>query len=322
MPKISIIVPVYKAEKYLHRCLDSILQQTFPDWECILVDDGSPDGSGAICDEYAARDSRFWVIHKENGGVSSARQMGLDAAQGGYVIHADPDDWVDADMLAELYAKALADDADMVICDYYSESYRGQKYIKQEPKSLDHESVLCEMFDTLHGSTWNKLVRRSCFVDYDVRFPTDIILCEDLYVNAELLQHPIKVAYLPKAFYHYDLSVNQNSIVRRPSKKTVTSLELFTKHFMPMWQQKGVTEALRRYQFWTISSAYHSRAYSAKEIRALIPEANNAYFKNACSKWYSDPQLLEICATMYGIRPIGTLYRLVINAMHRIIKTK
>lgn len=322
IPQISIIIPVYKAENYIQRCLDSIQVQLFTNWECLLVDDGSPDNSGAICDDYSCKDSRFKVIHKKNGGVSSARQTGLDAAQGEYVIHADPDDWMDADMLIELYAKAKTEDADMVICDYFAESQKGQEYYKQQPKSLDHKSVLCELFSTLHGSTWNKLVRRSCFLDFGVRFPKDINLCEDVYVNAELLRHPIKVSYLPKAFYHYDLSVNQHSIVRKPSRRTVESLLRITSHFTPLWNNLNLPEALRFYQIWTISSAYHSRQYSGKEIRNLIPLANRTYLRNALNKWYSDPQLLEICATMYGVRYIGTIYRLVMNAMHRIVKVK
>lgn len=105
MPKVSIIVPVYKAEGYLHRCVDSILAQTFTDWELLLIDDGSPDRSGEICDEYAQKDSRVRVIHKENGGVSSARQRGQDEACGEYTIHVDPDDWVEPTMLEELYQK-------------------------------------------------------------------------------------------------------------------------------------------------------------------------------------------------------------------------
>ena len=120
-PKISIIVPVYKAENYLHRCVDSILTQTFSDFEVLLIDDGSPDKSGYICDEYARKDSRVRVFHKENGGVSSARQCGIDNAYGEYTIHADPDDWVEPTMLEELYAKAMDEDADMVICDYYED---------------------------------------------------------------------------------------------------------------------------------------------------------------------------------------------------------
>lgn len=97
IPKVSIIVPVYNTEKYLRRCLDSIAAQTFADWECICVDDGSPDAAGAILDDYAAKDSRFVVIHQENGGVSRARNAGLDAACGEYVGFVDSDDWVESE---------------------------------------------------------------------------------------------------------------------------------------------------------------------------------------------------------------------------------
>ena len=99
---ISIIVPVYKAEKYLSRCVDSILGQTYKDLEVILVDDGSPDGSGVLCDAYAAKDSRVRVIHKENGGVSTARNVGLDAAGGDYISFVDSDDYVDPDMYEKM----------------------------------------------------------------------------------------------------------------------------------------------------------------------------------------------------------------------------
>lgn len=125
LPKVSIIIPVYKAESYLHRCIDSILAQTFADWELLLIDDGSPDRSGDICDEYAVKDKRIRVYHKKNGGVSSARQKGLDMARGEYVIHVDPDDWVEPSMLTELFAKAKAENADMVICDFYLDTKSG-----------------------------------------------------------------------------------------------------------------------------------------------------------------------------------------------------
>ena len=98
MPKLSIIVPVYKVEQYINKCIDSILNQTFTDFELILVDDGSPDNCGKICDEYAQKDERVRVIHKENGGVSSARNLGIDEAKGEYVSFIDPDDWIDLDM--------------------------------------------------------------------------------------------------------------------------------------------------------------------------------------------------------------------------------
>lgn len=214
-PKISVIVPVYKAEAYLHRCVDSLLVQTFTDFEILLVDDGSPDRSGEICDEYARKDKRVRVFHKENGGVSSARQCGMDHAWGEYTIHADPDDWVDPTMLEELYQKAKEEDADMVICDFYEERKNKTIYVRQQPSSLDHETVLCELFQQLHGSCCNKLVRRACYREFGVRFPEELSCCEDLYVNACLAAEDIKIVYLSKAFYHYDQVINGNSLVHR-----------------------------------------------------------------------------------------------------------
>ena len=146
MPKVSIIVPVYKAEKYLNRCIDSILAQTFTDFELLLIDDGSPDRSGEICDEYAKKDSRIRVIHKENGGVSSARQRGLDESVGEYTMHADPDDWVEPEMLDELYKKAKEEDADMVICDFFYEYKTGSFICKQHIYNCNAESILKQFF--------------------------------------------------------------------------------------------------------------------------------------------------------------------------------
>lgn len=114
VPKISIIVPVYNVEKYLARCIDSILEQTFSDFECLLIDDGSPDCSGALCDEYAHKDNRIHVIHQKNAGVSAARNRGLDAARGEWICFVDSDDWCAKDMLSLLYGAAFENDADVV----------------------------------------------------------------------------------------------------------------------------------------------------------------------------------------------------------------
>lgn len=219
-PKVSVIVPVYKAESYLNRCIDSLLAQTFTDYEVILVDDGSPDRSGVICDEYARKDTRVKVIHQPNGGVSKARQRGMDEAKGEYTIHADPDDWVEPDMLEELYRKAKEENADMVICDFYNNSKDSQKRSVQKPSQLRHDVVQCELFQQLHGSCWNKLVRRACYNQFNIKFPEGVACREDVFVNTSLLAHNIKVAYLPMAFYHYDNFSNGNSIVRSRTRES------------------------------------------------------------------------------------------------------
>lgn len=115
-PKISCIVPVYNVEKYLRRCVDSILNQTFTDFELILVDDGSLDNSPAICDEYAVKDSRIKVIHKVNGGVSSARNVGLDVAKGEWICFVDSDDLIEADYMQKMYEAAINNNSDFIMC--------------------------------------------------------------------------------------------------------------------------------------------------------------------------------------------------------------
>ena len=216
IPVISIIVAVYKAESCLRRCVDSLLAQTFQDYEILLVDDGSPDRSGEICDEYARKDNRVRVFHKENGGVASARQCGMNNARGEYVIHADPDDWVEPNMLEELYGKAKEENADMIICDVWRDTSKKSTYVKQRLFILEHCVMLKDVFQQLHGSCWNKLVKRACY-NGDVRFVPDLTFCEDLCFNALILRKEIKIGYLPRAFYHYEQNVNAGSLTRNSS---------------------------------------------------------------------------------------------------------
>ena len=220
---VSIIVPVYKAEKYIHQCIDSLLAQTYSNIEVILVDDGSPDHCGKICDEYAAKDSRVKVIHQQNGGVSVARQTGIDHATGEYSIHADPDDWVELNMIEELVAKAVANNADMVICDFYRESKSDRIHVCQNPgNDLSASAVLRKILSQqLHGSCWNKLVNRSRIEGIGFT-PEDLCILEDELYNIRILARKIKVSYLPKAFYHYRVE-NEHSLCNTISEKSFKS---------------------------------------------------------------------------------------------------
>ena len=220
---ISIIVPVYNAEKYIRQSLDSIRNQTYTDFEVILVDDGSTDGSGIICDEYAKADNRFHVIHQENGGVSVARQIGINSASGEYTIHIDPDDWVDETMLEELLRKAELAKADMVICDYWLENSSGTYYISQNPgEKPTAESVFRKiLLLQLHGGCWNKLLKRESYQGIGF-YPSSLSVMEDELFNLRLLSENIKVVYYPKAFYHYRTN-NENSLTHSLSSKNIKS---------------------------------------------------------------------------------------------------
>lgn len=176
-PKVSIIVPAYNAEKFLTRCLDSVAAQTMPDFECIIVDDGSTDKTGEIADFFAKKDSRFRVVHQENGGVAVARQTGIDTATGIYTIQFDADDWVEDNMLEIMLCEAETQDADMVICDCYRrESIEGDEIrLSQKPKSLDREIVLGQLMHDLVATLWNKLIKRECYIAYGIHFFRNIM---------------------------------------------------------------------------------------------------------------------------------------------------
>ena len=269
-PKISVIVPIYKAEQYLHRCIQSIISQTFTEFEALLIDDGSPDMSGEICDYYSSIDKRFKVIHKNNEGVSSARQCGLNYATGEYVIHMDPDDYADSTMLEELYQFAWQNDSDMVICDFYKHIGENCEYISQQPSSLASQDVLNEMLFKLHGACWNKLVRRSCFTNFNIEFPLQFSLHEDLYVTLALLKEHIRISYYSKAFYHYIISDNNNSISTTTTysekiyQEDINKLKIFCElmngHLLYNDVKKLISTSI-------VSRAYYSGYFSTKEFK-------------------------------------------------------
>lgn len=278
-PLISVIVPVYNAEKYLHRCVDSILAQTFTDFELILIDDGSIDCSRTICEKYATNDKRIKVIHKSNGGVASARQIGIDNAIGNYTIHADPDDWVEPNMLDELYKKAIEKNADMVICDFYLHTNgkcitRSQK-IPEENSEIALTALLSHK---LHGSLCNKLIRRDCYSKFNIGFVKGLNFCEDYLVCVKMLRNNIKVAYLNKAFYYYDQFTNSNSITRQYTIDTYRQRCLFINELKETLGQKYNKFILRNEAIvatWCLNHGIlekeeFKRVYSKKIWRLLI----------------------------------------------------
>jgi len=196
-PQISIIVPVYNVEKYLHKCIDSVLAQTLTNFELILVDDGSQDKSGKICDEYFGEDDRIIVIHKKNGGVSSARNTGLDKATGHYICFIDSDDTVDNDYLAVMYRLAAESNADLVICglkmfsngkqvDYGSNNiglYKSEEFAKIFLNLLN-SSYLNYVYSKLYKT---KLIKNKLYFDQSIDIGEDTIFVLEVLKNIELI---------------------------------------------------------------------------------------------------------------------------------------
>ena len=278
-PLISVIVPIYNAENYLHRCLDSILAQTLTDFELILVNDGSTDCSGKICDEYALKDNRIKVIHKSNGGVASARQMGVDNALGNYTIHADPDDWVEPTMLEELYKKAIEKDADIVICDFYVQTCNTCITRTQRISEESSEATLLALLShKLHGSLWNKLIRLECYKKFNIRFVEGLNFCEDYLVCIKMLKNDIKVAYLNKAFYYYDQFTNDNSITRKYTLDTYRQRLFFINELKSCLEGKynnyisknEAIVAIECLRHGVLEKAEFKRTYSKKRWKLLM----------------------------------------------------
>ena len=203
---ISVIVPVYNAEKYLHKCLDSILSQTYTDLEVILVNDGSTDTSGEICEQYKLLDHRIIVIHKENGGQATARNMALEIAKGDYIGFIDSDDYIAPEMYKTLLSSLEANGCDISICSrYHVDELSGKEY---PIFCLDHQLVmdskeslkrLC-IYDCVDSSPCDKLFKRALFEE--IRYPIGYI-CEDVDVVFRLLYKAQKIVHCGIPLYYY-----------------------------------------------------------------------------------------------------------------------
>ena len=225
MIKISIITPVYNAEKYIARCIESVLNQELKDIEMILVDDGSSDKTGIICDHYANEDKRIKVIHKKNEGVSCARNVGLKNANGKYVLFVDADDWLEDDMCSEMYNLATINDSEVIISEYYNYYENVDKneriILKDYPKETTFLELITEDGNGYGGFPWNKLIKRNLI---DKMFNEDIHYYENLLFFLENFNEKTKYSVLHKPLYHY--CINDTSAVhsKKFNVKRITSL--------------------------------------------------------------------------------------------------
>lgn len=202
-PLISIITPVYNVEQYLRKCIDSVLAQDFRDWELILVDDGSTDRSGAICDEYALKDSRIRVLHKENTGQADSRNVALGLAKAGLIGFVDSDDWIEADMYSVLYRTLVENQADIAVCGYFLDYKNASEascvagdtvvYGRDEALELILEDKVIKSF------LWDKLFRREVMTDLLPKsyYYEDYATLFKWFINAE------KISFCRKSEYHY-----------------------------------------------------------------------------------------------------------------------
>lgn len=256
MCRVSVIVPVYQVEAYLAKCLDSILAQTFTDFECILVDDGTKDDCPRIMADYAARDGRIRCIHKENGGLSSARNAGLDIARGEYIAFVDSDDTVEPTMLADAVAAAERAGAQLVVYNYrlVTEAGAQDAYLPMRDETLDLDQMgLANYFyrywmPYVHGQeAWCRLYRRDIIENHHLRYaPNDEVFAEDTLFSAMYLMHVHTLAALAKPYVNYLQRGDSLMGMRKPKlcRRLITLSVRLTDYVKACGKEKELADVL------------------------------------------------------------------------------
>ena len=319
-PLISIIVPIYKVEEYLPECVESILAQSFEDFEAILVDDGSPDNCGNICDEYAKKDKRIRVIHKENGGLSDARNKGIDAARGQYLTFMDSDDTITENYMEYLYSAAKEHDADIVQASLAKSrdkigtnrpDRRGKEY---DIRIMNMKDALFDYLTcrTLYGNAVCKLYKREVFGK--IRYPKGK-LTEDEYTTYKVIMRSNTVVCVPERIYYY--RIHQGSIVRSYSERRFEPCREIPREIREALRKEGIDMEsavdykamrlqLKIYNDFVEGGQYQNYKKNLKEIEDYIKSlpVDNAIWDG---KYKKIRTMLRIAPGMY--RKVVSKYR-------------
>lgn len=246
--KISIIVPVYKVEKYLDRCVNSIVNQTYKNLEIILVDDGSPDNCPQMCDEWGKKDNRIKVIHKENGGVSEARNCGLKIATGDYIGFVDSDDYIDKTMYEKLINCMLTTNANLTMCGFVNEYENEERVIVEENLSKADSSnilnyyVLNNRYKKCNKIFLDGIMAYTCRCLYskqilkDCYFLPNVKYCEDLLFNFSVINRDIKISTIDEHLYYY--YQRNDSAIHRVDKRSIDNKLTYLDEIMPIMESK------------------------------------------------------------------------------------
>lgn len=294
-PRISIIVPVYKAESFLHKCVESILNQTERDIELILVDDGSPDRSGEICDDYGLKDSRVRVIHQKNAGVSAARNRGIQEARGAFVGFVDSDDWVMEDMYMTMLSEAGISCADIVMCDVLTVYEDGTTQSDSIPKlpetcNLNSDGLYPELMLEFAGSACRCIYKRSLINEKKIQFPEGLKFSEDRIFNIYAMGYANNIRYIKQPFYlrYVNMASCVNSYHKDHFQQAKFAAEETQKAIRLVWNDDAVYQKTYLRQFVDAScSAVRSITNAGKQltliekIRKLNEICNDSDLQNA-----------------------------------------
>ena len=297
-PLISVIIPVCNVEKYLTKCLNSVIAQTYKNLEIILIDDGSIDTSGKICDKYAIKDKRVLVIHKTNRNVAATRNVGLEMAHGEYITFVDSDDYLEPDMYEYLYNLVIKDKAAFSMCNVCSdEGYYSKMQIKQPYQLI----TITEIFQfNIWVYLWNKLYRKD-FISR-LRFNTTTTTGSDTLFNFELAKSKASVALGNQPKYHYRINQNPNTLTKKFQathlnfiKLTEESLIYAKEHNLTMYWQKSSKAQIFHVFKWLVQIAY-SNVSDPSSVKFLT-EYIKTHFRQFLSSQISwKEKLFVICA--------------------------
>ena len=323
-PKVSIIVPVYNAQEYLKRCVDSILSQDYRDFELLLMDDGSKDASGEICDAYAQQDGRVRVVHKENTGVSDTRNQALELARGTFLQFLDSDDWIVPEATRLLVRSMEEYNCDMVISDFYRVSGErlAQKGDIEEDKVMSRQEFASYMIenpaDFYYGVLWNKMYRRSIIEEYHIRMDTSISWCEDFLFNLEYILHANVFYALQAPVYYYVKTkgslASQGLSITKTVKMKFMVFEYYNEFYKNVYDEKAYEKKrLSVYRFFLDAASDGTVPPTllpgAKKLGTeRIPVCPSAISgEGILSEFYRSRKLLDRCLEAIALRNDLTL---------------
>lgn len=297
-PLVSIIIPVFRVEEHLRQCLDSVLSQTVQEWECICIDDGSPDGSGAILDEYGAGDTRFKIIHQQNAGVSAARNRGMELASAPWLTFLDSDDWMEPDALECLLASVKGASADMAVCSIFIHGPDGEDACTEtphQPLADIHEYMISnESFSgsaLVDVSVWAKLFRMDTVKRNHIHFIPGLKVSEDMEFSTRMLCHGSRVSIVPRPLYHYRAG-HESSIMNNLMNGRMGTADFInsirTIYHLYQCVPRGLARTERRERVTgTLRRALAGKNFYGQAIRRLEREDRESILRSTSFPYFS-----------------------------------
>ena len=290
---VSVIIPVYNVENYIERCVRSLFEQTQSNIEYIFVDDCSPDQSMEILhrliEAYATKNLSVKIItHEKNRGLPTARNSGLKAASGEYVFHCDSDDWVEKDAMERMVRAAQTCQADIVWCDWFLSFRNNERYMKQKGKETPIDCIKAMLSGRLKYNVWNKLVKRSLYVDNQVTFPDGWGMGEDMTM-IRLFSYATKVCYLPAALYHY-VQINASSFTKMTSAAHWSHVYSNANQTIEFIKNRYGSELEEELQFFKLN------------IKLPLLISNNINWHRWWTEWYRDANRYINRNKMFSLR--------------------